>query len=307
MSEPRHRRAGSALVLVGLWAAATVSSGGARAADAAVPPPLYRPGAQPPAAVANWLARYTNIAFDQVVSIGDEYIVAVLSSQPVDPAHPGVLHLEIRAELTDPDSQNAKLMRSLSASLEVNCATRSSRFLEVHTFSGANLTGAEQVTQPSEGWVSDPRGSYFEDIDNAACNAGTPRPLLPGKPSAAAPASVDRPAPQLRPAQSADASPPEAAAPAPHPARPAGPVSTSRQGGSVQIAAGASQALAEAALAQLRAAQPGLMNGLSTRVERIERGGVAYYRALVFGFTPPDSAAGFCRRLTASGHACIVR
>src|SRR5579872_4497197 len=156
-------------------------TGAAHAAQAVNAPPLYRPSAQTPAAVAGWLARYTTIAFDQVVSIGDEYIVAVLSSQPVDATHPGVLHLEIRAELTDPDSQAAKQMRSLSASLEINCAGHSSRFLEVRTFAGANLTGEEQVSRPNEGWVADPHGSYFEDIENATCSPGALRPLLPGK------------------------------------------------------------------------------------------------------------------------------
>jgi hypothetical protein len=291
-------------------------AGLAHAAEPSNAPPLYRPSAQAPAAVAGWLARYTTIAFDQVVSIGDEYIVAVISSRPVDADHPAVLHLEIRAELTDPDSQAAKQMRSLTASLEMNCAGHSARFLEVHTFAGANLTGDEQTSHPTEGWVPNPRGSYFEDIESATCKPGSSRPLLPGKvveaaataPAAAAAPAPERAPPQLRPAFSADLPPPRApAAPSPKPAPPPRPSEAARPGGSAQIAAGASQAKAEAALAELRAAQPALMRGLSTRVEPVERAGVTLYRALVFGFSPPADPASFCRRLSAAGRACIPR
>jgi hypothetical protein len=307
-------------------AVAAVLAGTAHAAGPTTPPPLYRPSAQKPAAVANWLSRYTSMAPDQVVSVGDEFIVAVVSRQPVDSAHPGVLRLEIRAELTDPDSENAKLMRSLSASLEVNCPEHSSRILEVRTFAGANLTGAQQVSRPNEGWVADPAGSYFEDIDNAICTPGATRPLGPARLAAASPTeaqtvatqrtsarpvpgpAAEKPPPVLRPALSADDPLPKSAAtPAATARTPKPPLAPPRASGSAQIAAGASQAQAEAALSQLRAAQPSLMNGLSTRIERIERNGVAYYRALVFGFAPPADAANFCRRLSAAGHACIVR
>jgi hypothetical protein len=261
---------------------------------------LARPSAQAPAAVVAWLTRYTGIAPDTVVSVGDEYIVAVLSRQLVDPAHPGLLRLEIRAEMTDPDTETARLLRSLSATLEINCADHSSHFIDVRTFAGPNLTGAERTSHPSEGWVANPRGSYFEDIDAAVCR-NAPRPLMAVN-IAATPSSPREPL-ALRPALSADAPPPSRSRnPEPRP-----PARANRSGGEAQIAAAASEAKAQAALAELKAARPAWMNGLSTRVKRIERAGVAYYRALVFGFAPPADATAFCRQLTASGRACIVR
>ena len=272
----------------------------AGAADAA--PTLAKPAAQAPGVVAAWLAQHTSIAPATVVSVGDEYIVAVLSSRPIDASNPRQQRLEIRAEMTDPDSRIASLVRSLSATLEINCNDHTSHFVEVRTFAAPNLSGTEQVYHPTEGWVPDPRGSYFEDIDKAVCTPNAPRPLL------AARAGPERPAEQtpalpaaLRPALSPDApATPRAAAAvvaAGHPDH------VSHAGGQAQIAAAASQAKAEAALVELRRALPALMNGRPTRIERIERNGTAYYRALVIG---PD-AAGFCRQLAPVGRACIPR
>ena len=198
--------------------------------------------------------------------------------------------------MTDPDSRIAGLVRSLSATLEVNCADHTSHFIEVRTFAAPNLTGTEQVYHPAEGWVANPRGSYFEDIDTAVCTPNAPRPLL------AVRAGFEHPGAQaqtlsspLRPAQSPDAPAPRAASAAVH------------AGGQAQIAAATSQAKAEAALSELRGALPALMNGRQTRIERIERNGTAYYRALVIGLTAPTDAASFCRQLAAAGRACIPR
>jgi hypothetical protein len=291
----------------GAVAAGLLSAGSAGAADAT----LSRPSAQAPGVVAAWLARNTSIAPAQVVSVGDEYIVAVLSSRPLDPANPRLLRLEMRAEMTDPDSEAAEQLRSLSATLDVNCADHTSRFVEVRTFAGANLTGDQRTIHPTEGWTANPRGSYFENIDTAVCTSGAPRPLMV---AAAAPQSAPAVTPPaakaplaLRPALGVDTPPKPAPARAPDPAPPVHPAAPSRTGGEAQIAAAASEAQAQAALDQLRRASPAAMNGLSTRIERIERGGKAYYRALVFGFAPPASAAAFCRQLTAAGHACIAR
>jgi len=270
----------------------------ARAADDA--PTLAKPSAQPPGVVAGWLARYTNIAPATVVSVGDEYIVAVLSSRPIDAAKPRLLRLEIRAEMTDPDSRIANLVRSLSATLEINCTDNTSHFVEVRTFAAPNLAGTEQVYHPAEGWVADPRGSYFEDVHTAVCTPNAPRPLLAvqtGSPHAASPAqSLSAP---LRAALSPDAPTPRAASVAVHP----GVLGA----GQAQIAAGTSQAKAEAALSELRGALPALMSGRPTRIERVERNGTAFYRALVTGLSPPSDAAWFCRQLAAAGRACIPR
>jgi hypothetical protein len=281
----------------------------ARAAPGDPQPSLAKPSAQPPAVVSRWLTQHTGMAPGAVVSVGDEYIVAVLSSRPLDPAKPDLLRLEIRAEMTDPDAETAGLLRSLSATLDINCADHTSHFVEVRTFAGVNLTGAEQVSHPAEGWVADPRGSYFEDVHTAACTPNAPRPLM-----AAPGAPASRPAPEpspertlsalLRPEQAPDAPPP---ARTPATRRLPDRAVAARPGGTAQIAAALSQAKAEAALADLRAAQPALMDGVSIRIERIDRGGVAYFRALVSSFKPPMGAAGFCRRLTAAGHACIIR
>jgi hypothetical protein len=303
-----------------------LASGLAGAAGAAAPtpaPPLYRPSAQPPSSVADWLTRYTSIKPDTVVSVGDEYIVAVLSSAPADPANPKVLKLEIRGELTDPDAETARQLRSLFASLEINCADHTSHFIEVRTYAAANLKGAEQVSRPAEGWVPNPQGSYFEDIDKAVCQPGTPRPLVLAANQNAAPApshsapTHERPAPALRPAQATDAPLPKAAAPTPKPAaeatpappkpKPAPAAPAARAGGAVQIAAGARPAKAQEALDALRKAEPGLMGGLSTRIEPVTRDGATLYRALVYGFAAPTTPASFCRQLSAAGRACLVR
>ena len=304
---PRFPRPAPRIVVFGLLASVLGAQSTADAATAA--PALARPSAQPPGAVANWLGRYTNIAPETVVSVGDEYIVAVLSKRPLDAANPRVLRLEIRAEMTDADSQTANLLRSLSATLDINCADHTSHFVEVRTFAGPNLAGAEQVSHPAEGWVANPAGSYFQDVDAAVCTPTAPRPLLVAHAGLEG-AGLERaglehgvaasqPSPQtlsapLRPALSADAPMPRAA--------PAGHGS-----GQVQIAAAASQAKAEAALSELRGALPALMNGRSTHIERIERGGTAYYRALVLGFAQPADATSFCRQLVAAGRACISR
>jgi SPOR domain len=279
-------------------------AGSADATDAT----LARPSAQAPGVVAAWLSRNTNIAPEQVVSVGDEYIVAVLSSRPLDPANPHLLRLEMRAEMTDPDSETAEQLRSLSATLDVNCADHTSRFVEVRTFAGANLTGTQRTLHPAEGWTANPRGSYFENIDAAACTSGAPRPLIVAAATPQSPRAVTPPAAKalaLRPALGVDTPPPKPA-PAPAPAAAVHPA-PSHAGGEAQIAAAPSETQAQQALAQLSRASPAAMNGLSTRIERIERGGKAYYRALVFGFAPPASAATFCRQLTAAGHACITR
>jgi hypothetical protein len=165
--------------------------------------------------------------------------------------------------------------------------------------------------------VSNPKGSYFEDIDAAVCTPHGPHPLAdPGSnaPATPAPIPADQPlSSPLRPSEAPDAplprtttrpaSPPPASPP---PAKPAAQA-VARSGGQAQIIAAPSEAKAKEALSALRAAEPSLMRGLSSHVERIDRDGVAYYRALVSGFTPPMDAAGFCRRLSASGRACIVR
>jgi hypothetical protein len=306
------------------WAGAALAAGSGASA-----PSLARPSAQPRDVVVRWLAQNTSIAPASVVSVGDEYIVAVLSSHPVDPAQPRVLSLEIRAEMTDPDSTTASLLRSLSANLDINCRDHTSHFIEVRTFTGPNLTGTEQVTRPVEGWAPNPRGSYFEDIDAAVCTPNGPRPLLAARAnSAPLPSRPERVLsaplrPALQPddpavvrhaaparAQLARAPAPKAPiqhAPIQHAPIQHAPVPRTGSGGAAQIAAAGSEAKAKAALAELQAAQPALTNGLSTRVERIDRGGVAYYRALVAGFSPPMTVASFCRRLAASGRACIIR
>jgi hypothetical protein len=110
--------------------------------------------------------------------------------------------------------------------------------------------------------------------------------------------------PSLRPAFAADD--PLPAAPRAS-ARPAHGAAQLHGGAEAQIIAAPSQALAEATFAQLRRTQPALMSGLSTRVERIERGGKTYYRAIVYGFVPPADAASFCGRAAAAGQACIAR
>src|SRR5580658_4686446 len=103
-----------------LSAAAACAFGAQTTANAADIASLGRPSAQPISVVADWVSRYTNIPRETVVSIGDEYIVAVLSSRPLDPANPRLLRVEIRAEMTDPDSQTANLLRSLSATVDIN-------------------------------------------------------------------------------------------------------------------------------------------------------------------------------------------
>jgi len=290
--------------LVAMLAAALAPATLASAGDGQ--PTLARPSAQPPAVVARWLTDHTSIAPSTVVSVGDEYIVAVLSSRVQDPAKPRVMRVEIRAEMTDPDAESANLVRSLSASLDINCDDLTSHFVEVRAFAGINLSGAVQVTQPAEGWVADPRGSYFEDIDAAVCTSAAPRPLIAARAAAAtaeppperalsAPLRQGEPPDSPRSAKRAEARPP-----ATHPA-------PEYAGSAAQIAAATSEAKAEAALAALRSAHPTLMSGLATRIERTDRGGVAYFRALVSGFKSPATAAAFCHRIAAAGGAFIVR
>ena len=261
-------------------------------AAGAQPPSLAQPASQPPEVVSDWVEHNTNIPLASVVSVGDEYIVALLSSRRIDPANPRVLRLEMRAELTDPDSQSANILRSLSATVDVNCDNHAARFVQVRTFTGPNLTGVATTNNTADGWAADPRGSYLEDIEAAVCNPSARRPLQDAK--AAAGRAKSPQALSLRPALSADAPSPRRAI-ASHP------------GSAAQIAAALSQAKAEQALAALRSDLPAQMNGLSVRVERIDRGGKAYYRALVFGFAPPADAASFCHELAASGRACITR
>jgi hypothetical protein len=319
MPRASRRLPKAALVVAGAAFAVMEAGAAAAAPSDAAPPSLARPSAQPREVVVNWLAQNTSIAPASVVSVGDEYIVAVLSAHPVDPAQPRVLSLEIRAEMTDPDSTTAALLRSLSATLDINCTDHTSHFIEVRTFAWPNLTGPEQVTRPVEGWAPNPRGSYFEDIDAAVCTPDGPRPRrvaradprpLPARPERVLSAPL-RPAlapddpPVVR--HAAAAHPRPAPAPVPSAPTPRAQVLQTGPGGAAQIAAAASEAKAEAALAELKAVQPALTSGLSTRVERIDRGGVAYYRALVAGFSPPTTAASFCRQLAAAGRACIIR
>lgn len=290
----RFLRAILSLAILGCAACVLAPAPSASAADAM--PTLAKPSRQAPGVVAGWLGRYTSITPASVVSVGDEYIVAVLSSRPVDTFSPRRLRLEIRAEMTDPDSQITHLVRSLSATLDVNCADHTSHFIEVRTFAAPNLTGTEQVYHPAEGWVADPRGSYFEDVDTAVCTPNAPRPLVAARGGSEHPIAQAQPSPApLRAAQSPDAPAPRAATVVAH------------GSGQAQIAAAASQAKAEGALSELRGALPALMNGRPTRVERIERNGIAYYRALVTGLAAPTDAAGFCRQVAAAGRACIPR
>ena len=286
--------------------AAWALAGSSASADSDVPS-LARPSAQPRDVVIKWLAQNTSIAPASVVSVGDQYIVAVLSSRSLDPSRPRVLRLEIRAEMTDPDSTTANLLRSLSATLDLDCASHTSHFVEVRTFSRPNLAGKEEITHPQEGWAPNPRGSYFEDIDKAVCDPQAPRPLMVA--SANPTPRPQRSEPELSAPLRPELGPDEPAAAHRAPPTRAAPdhLDRARSEAAVQIAAAASQVKAEAALAGLKAAQPALTAGLSTRVERIERGGVTYYRALISGFAPPMTAAAFCRRLTAAGRACIVR
>jgi len=299
-----------------LLSGALLAAASAQAADTA--PSLPAPSAQPPAVVADWITRNTSIPLASIVSVGDEYIVAVLSSRPLNPATPRLLHVEMRAEMTNPDSRDAGLLRSLAATVDVNCGDHATRFIRVQTFKGPNLSGEGSFSAPTDGWVADPPGSYLADINAAVCQpdgrrllanlgnaANRPTATRTAYPSATTEQAVTS---TLRPAQSADSPLPAPAPPQPpKKIKPAVIVSHAAGGGEAQIAAGASPALAQAALSEVKGALPAATGGLSTRVERIERNGKAYYRALVFGFAPPADARSFCRQLSAAGRACIVR
>ena len=275
------------------------------ASDAA--PDLPAPASQPPAVVSDWIAHNTNIpvASVQVVSVGDEYIVAVLSSRALDPANPRLLRLEMRAEMTDPDSQTANILRSLAATVDVNCADHTARFVQVRTFTGPNLTGS-RVDQQSGRRLGgrSTHGSYLEDIETAVCNPNTPRPLQ----AAQGVAERQKPPLALRPSQSGRcaAASPRAGHP---PDSKSSPVQASRDhadhkqpwrsGAQAQIDAAPSQAQAEAALSALRADQPTADDGPVDPGQNASSGTARlFYRALVSGFTPPASAtAGFAANL----------
>ena len=75
----------------------------------------------------------------------------------------------------------------------------------------------------------------------------------------------------------------------------------------VQIGAFTSTAQAEKGWTDIARLEPAAMAGKGKKLEAITKGGVAYYRTYVTGFSSHADAVKFCVRLTAAKKPCIVK
>lgn len=128
-----------------------------------------------------------------------------------------------------------------------------------------------------------------------------PRAQAPQVVIAAAPPPPITPPPSMRPAQATPSTTTASAV--------AAPVQTQASAGGasiVQIGAYSSTALADEEAGKVAARFPQYTAGRATRVERVDRDGTTFYRAMFTGFARADAQA-FCNAMKAAGRDCIVR
>jgi hypothetical protein len=88
---------------------------------------------------------------------------------------------------------------------------------------------------------------------------------------------------------------------------PPGPAQSSPGGARVQIGALPTPDLARKAYSNLARSFPADFASRSVQVEPVTQGSHTLYRAYVAGFDNEAGARALCRKLSASGHPCMVR
>lgn len=173
------------------------------------------PGADDPATVAAWLSQRTNIKPSAVVTVTPGLVVALVGkTMPLTPEGP--VRITLREEVIAPAFIDAVGGRSSLMSMEIQCEERRLRMDERHLYSGPNLSGEAEVSEPSTEWLRIPEDTVMDDVARAACEPDYAWPLqafAPAAPTVAMAAqTVPDPTPQAPPAPAAVAVPAQAAA-----------------------------------------------------------------------------------------------
>jgi len=283
------------------------------------------PAAGDPATIAAWLAERTNIKPSAVVTVTSGFVVAMVGkTMPLTPEEP--VRVTLREEVIAPAFIDAVGGRSSLMSMEIQCEERRLRMDERHIYSGPNLSGESEVSEPSTEWLRIPEDTVMDDVARAVCDPGYAWPLQAFAPAAAAVAmaaqTVPDPAPEAPAAQTAPMAPVAAPVlePAPQPAATPAPViaeapaperqaetpETSAQY-AIQIGAYRNAARAEAAWKALSTERPVLTQGHDFDVRPIKVKGKDLLRGLVLNFKSPEEGAAFCTALAGTEYGCILR
>jgi hypothetical protein len=293
------------------------------------------PAAGDPATIAAWLGERTNIKPSAVVTVTSGFVVAMVGkTMPLTPEEP--VRVTLREEVIAPAFIDAVGGRSSLMSMEIQCEERRLRMDERHLYSGPNLSGESEVSEPSTEWLRIPEDTVMDDVARAACDPGYGWPLRAFAPAAPAVAmaaqTVPDPAPEAPAAQTTPDPQPEAPPtpaapvaepvlePAPQPAvtpapvvaeapaaeKPAEGPETSAQY-AIQIGAYRNAERAEAAWKALSTERPVLTQGHDFDVRPIKVKGKDLLRGLVLNFKSPEEGAAFCTALAGTEYGCILR
>jgi len=285
------------------------------------------PAADDPATIAAWLGQRTNIKPSAVVTVTPGLVVALVAkTMPLTPEGP--VRVTLREEVIAPAFIDAVGGRSSLMSIEIQCEERRLRMDERHLYSGPNLSGAAEVSEPSTEWLRIPEDTVMDDVARAACDANYTWPLQAFAPSTPVAVMVaqtaSEPKPQPPPAPIVQAAAPvgEPAPPAPPPPEPAvaaetlapqalpqEPVETPAAGVryAVQIGAYRNSERALAAWKTLSTERPVLTEGHDFDVWSVKVKGKDLLRGLVLNFKSPQEVAAFCTALSGTGYGCILR
>jgi hypothetical protein len=241
-----------------------------------------------------WLAAHTDVAPQDVFAVGTSSIVALTSVSPAGPDGPGMFKTVVHAEVIDARIAAEEGYLSWMARIDVDCANRRARTVELFNYPQRGLVGAPNEAAVPSGWVAPTPGARLFSLVEAVCEKDFPRPFaVPARaPSPLAAAAIE----------------PEASvSPAPSLMRP--PPSTPIQAGDteLQVTAAASWLQAREALETARQRFHDQMGGLESSVVRTTVDGAIVYRALFSGFRSAAQAQALCAAMKAQGHPCFVR
>lgn len=131
------------------------------------------------AVLTAWLGKSTNIAPATVVAVTPELVVAI-AGKTMPTVSGGPVRLTLREEVIAPGYVQTVGGRSSLMSMELHCDERRIRMDERRLYSGLNLTGAMEISDPSAEWVRIPEGSIMDEVARAACEPEYAWPLGSG-------------------------------------------------------------------------------------------------------------------------------
>lgn len=211
-------------------------------------------------------------------------------------ANGGVAGVALQGEVTNEPAAQSLGYRSMTSIVDVDCASRRHRVLQLQEYEGHNLTGAERVLIQNGQWARPPTRDYMSSVISTLCGS------KPGMTASSSP----------RLTTSAAAPPSQAAAPTTAAAAASGTTSSPALAQAERAAPGRLVALQVgafrtdlAARDRLRRTEP-LPPGLGAQVRPMLVGDTHYYRALVIGFASRSEAATYCADQHLPHAACWI-